>query len=137
MVTPKNSGEEGLELGAEATPALPLGSGPSVDVDLVYRRVEEGDVIAVVSTSLARLLDRSLAEEIFSSGDADFIIDELYELASGNGLAEAHACVLLFGAEATSGVDTDLTLPEPGQGSDDLVTVPPRSRRRGPDREPE
>src|SRR6185503_10579486 len=48
--------------------SLPLGSGPDVEVDLLYRRMEPGDLLVVVSSSLARLLERPLAEEIFSSG---------------------------------------------------------------------
>src|SRR4051812_42179075 len=49
-----------------ALPSLPLGSGPDVQVDLLYRRVEAGDLIVLVSSSPARQLDRPQAEEIFS-----------------------------------------------------------------------
>ena len=90
-------------------PALPLGSGTEVDVVLLYRRVEPGDLIAIVSTSLARHLDRSLAEEVFSSLDADAVVDALYTLATERGLAQSHACVLQLGVQASSGVDEDFT----------------------------
>src|SRR5439155_27348747 len=62
---------EFLPLPPMSLPSLPLGSGPDVEVDLLYRRVEPGDLLVVVSSSLARQLDRPLAEEVFSSGDAD------------------------------------------------------------------
>ncbi|MFL5732167.1 MAG: hypothetical protein ACJ78Q_03120, partial [Chloroflexia bacterium] len=93
-----------------ALPSLPLGSGPDVEVDLLYRRVEAGDLIVVVSSSLARHLEQLRAEEIFSLGDADLIIDALYNLATERGMARSHACVLQLGVEASSGVDTDFTV---------------------------
>jgi hypothetical protein len=92
-------------------PSLPLGSGLDVEVDLIYRRVEPGDFIVVVSTSLARYLDKPLAEQIFSAGDADAITHSLYMLASERGLAQCHVCVLQLGVEETSGVDTAYTEP--------------------------
>src|SRR5205814_3511325 len=88
-------------------PSLPLGSGPSVEVDLLYRRVEPGDLLVIVSSSLARHLDRPLAEQVFASGDADIVAEALYNLATERGLAQSHACVLQLGTEATTGVDTD------------------------------
>lgn len=112
---PNEAGEEEDEsdglteaLRPTSLPSLPLGSGTGVDVDLVFRRVEAGDVIVVVSRSLARHLDKPLTEEILSSGDADYIIDALYNLSTEKGLAESHACVLQLGAETTSGVDMEL-----------------------------
>lgn len=103
-------------------PALPLGSGPSADVDFVYRRVEPGDIVVVVSRSLARHLDKSLMEEILSAGDADGIIDALYNLSTEKGLAESHACVLHLGAEITSGVDMEPVTPsEPGGSAGEEV----------------
>jgi hypothetical protein len=103
---------EESEPGEEETPALsvvapPLGSGPQVEVDLVYRRASKGDMIVMVSSSLARHLDRDTAEHIFSSGDADTIIGSLYSMATELGLAEAHACALQVGVEVSSGVETD------------------------------
>jgi hypothetical protein len=103
--------EDDDSLPAVTLPSTPLGSGPSVEVDLLYRRVEPGDLIAVVSSSLARQLDRPLAEEIFSTGSADAAIDALYTLATERGLAQAHACVLQVGVEASSGVDLDYQSP--------------------------
>src|SRR5207253_6361802 len=114
-----NPGEESYQEYAEEAaeevtpvmlPALPVGSGTDVDVDLLYRRVEPGDLIAIVSTSLARHLDRSLAEEVFSSLDADTVVDALYTLAMERGLAQSHACVLQLGVQASSGVDEDFTV---------------------------
>jgi|GEM_PF-4374008 len=103
---------EEAEPGGEETPALsvvapPLGSGPQIEVDLVYRRASKGDLIVMVSSSLARHLDRDTAESIFSSGDADTIIGSLYSMATELGLAEAHACALQVGVEVSSGVETD------------------------------
>ena len=95
-------------LPAVTLPSTPLGSGPGVEVDLLFRRVEAGDLVAIVSSSLARQLDRSVAESIFASGSADETIDGLYTLAMERGLAQAHACVLQLGVETASGVDTDL-----------------------------
>ena len=92
-------------------PSLPLGSGLDAEVDLIYRRVEPGDFIVVVSTSLARYLDKPLAEQIFSAGDADAITHSLYMLASERGLAQCHVCVLQLGVEETSGVDAAYTEP--------------------------
>src|SRR5438045_2200768 len=43
-----------LPLPPVALPSLPLGSGPDVEVDLLYRRMEPGDLLVVVSSSLAR-----------------------------------------------------------------------------------
>jgi hypothetical protein len=112
-------------------PSTPLGSGPAVEVDLLYRRIEPGDMIAIVSSSLARQLDRPLAEEILSSGSADAAIDMLYTLASERGLAQAHACVMQLGVEASSGVDFDLpstnepyTLKDPDPVSEAPTTQP-------------
>ena len=90
-------------------PSSPLGSGPGVEVDLLYRRVEPGDILAVVSSSLARYLDRATVETIFESAHPDAITEALYTFAAQRGLAQAHACVLQIGAEATEGVSTDLT----------------------------
>src|SRR2546423_8411135 len=72
--------------------------------------MEPGDLLVVVTSSLARQLARPLAEEIVSSGDADRVSDALYNLATERGLAQSHACVLQVGVEATSGVDTDFTV---------------------------
>ncbi len=94
-------------------PSIPLGNGPGVEVDLLYRRVEPGDLVIVVSSSLARHLSRPLAEELFSHGNADVIMDNLYTLAIERGLAQSHACVLQIGVEATSGVETDLVTHAP------------------------
>ena len=52
--------------------------------------------------SLARLLDRPLAKQIFYN-DAEAAIAALRSLAIERGLAQAHACVLELGVEATSG----------------------------------
>ena len=100
--------EDAGELPLIALPSLPLGSGTGIEVDLVYRRVEAGDLIAVVSSSLARHLDRPLAEEIFVGNSADDAIAALYAMASKHGLAQSHALVLQLGVDETTGVDTDL-----------------------------
>lgn len=99
-------------------PAPSLGSGTSVEADLIYRRIEPGDLLVMVSTSLSRHLDRQTAEELFSSGDADAVAEALYSIATEHGLAEAHACVLQFGVEVSSGVEVDYTgryLPAQGE----------------------
>jgi hypothetical protein len=90
---------------AAGVPAPPLGSGPGVEADLIYRRVGPGDLIVMVSTSLARHLDRLTAEALFSMRDADAVVEGLFHLATERGLAEAHACVLQLGVEAQSGVE--------------------------------
>ncbi len=87
--------------------APPLGSGPGVEADLIYRRVGPGDLIVLVSTSLARNLDRVTAEAIMLSDDAHAVAENLFELACSLGLAEAHACVLQLGVDAPSGVETE------------------------------
>lgn len=95
------------ELPPMAPPSIPLGSGPGVEVDLLYRRVQPGDLIIVVSSSLARHISRPLAEELFTHGNIDQVTESLYTLAIERGLAQSHACVLQVGVESTVGVDTE------------------------------
>ncbi|HYP39155.1 MAG TPA: hypothetical protein VEX13_02245 [Chloroflexia bacterium] len=87
--------------------SAPLGSGPAVDTDLIYRRVEPGDMVVLVSSSLARYLDYATTERILSYGDADMVAGALYTMATELGIAEAHACVLHLGVSSSSGVESD------------------------------
>lgn len=111
----KAQSEDGGEVGEQAeedTPALnvaapALGSAPGIEVDLMFRRIEKGDLVVMVSSSLARHLDHATAESIFSSEDADLIAGALYSMATDMGIAEAHACVLQLGVETSSGVEAD------------------------------
>ncbi len=99
--------EDEGEIATPTLPAPPLGSGPGIEVDLVYRRVEPGDLVVMISSSLARYLNRTEAEALFASGDGNQITDALYSLAVERGMAEAHACILQLGVESSSGVETD------------------------------
>jgi hypothetical protein len=92
-------------------PALPLGSASAVEADLIYRRVSTGDKVILVSSDLARYIERDWAEQTFAWKDADGIVDALYALAVESTLAEAHACVLELGVPASSGVELDYTAP--------------------------
>ncbi len=89
-------------------PSAPLGSSASIEADLIYRRIAPGDLVVMVSSSLARHLDRARAEEIFTSGSIDMISDALYAITEEQGLAEAHACVLELGTERSEGVETEI-----------------------------
>lgn len=95
-----------------------LGTAPGVESNLVYRRVEEGDLIVLVTSSLARLLDRETAEEVMSGFDVDAVTDALLDLAISHGLAQAHACVLSLGGKTSSGIDVEWSGPE-------IVTLDP------------
>ncbi len=92
-------------------PAPSLGSGPGVEADLVYRRIAAGDIVVVLSTSLARHLDRDRIEHLLARYDADNVISALRGIAIDNGLAEAHACVLELGVLDSSGVEKGLDAP--------------------------
>ncbi|MEP6774644.1 MAG: hypothetical protein ABJA50_03530 [Chloroflexota bacterium] len=92
-------------------PALALGTAPGLQADLIYRRISEGDKVILVSSDLARYIERDWAEQTFAWKDADGISDALYALAMERTLAEAHACVLELGVPASSGVDVDYTTP--------------------------
>ncbi|MDQ6693206.1 MAG: hypothetical protein M3014_02115 [Chloroflexota bacterium] len=83
--------------------APPLGSSPGIEMDLIFRRVEKGDLLVMVSSSLARHLDYEVAQEIFGLGDPEKVIEALYLLATDKGLAQAHAAVLEIGALITAG----------------------------------
>ncbi|HKP53480.1 MAG TPA: hypothetical protein VJ183_12625 [Chloroflexia bacterium] len=89
-------------------PAQSLGSQPGIVVDLIYRRVEAGDMIVLVSPALARHLDRATAESIFLNLDAELISQALYEIAESHSLARAHASVIAIGVKGASGVSLDL-----------------------------
>lgn len=89
-----------------------LGSAPGVESNPVYRRIEDGDLVVLVTSSLARLLDRETAEEVMSGFDADVVTEALLELAIAHGLAQAHACVLAFGGPTSSGIDVQWSGPE-------------------------
>lgn len=89
-----------------------LGTAPGMESDLIYRRVEDGDLIVLVSTSLARFLDRDTADMALTAGDADAVADALYDIATSNGVAQAHACVISLGGRTSSGVDTVWSEPE-------------------------
>jgi hypothetical protein len=102
--------DEALEISNVTVPAPPLGSGPGIEADLIYRRVQPGDKIVLVSSGLARHIERQWAEDAFTY-DTDSIVGALADLAREHGLAEAHACVLELGVDVASGVDTDYTLP--------------------------
>jgi hypothetical protein len=78
-------------------PAQSLGSKPGIVVDLIYRRVQAGDLIVLVSPGLARHLDRATAESIFLDKDPESVTEALYEIAEGHGLARAHASVIAIG----------------------------------------
>jgi hypothetical protein len=104
--------EEDLDEAPETNvPAPSLGSGPGVEADLVYRRISAGDIVVVLSTSLARHLDRDRIEHLLSRYDADNVISALRGIAIDNGLAEAHACVLELGVLDSSGVEKRLDAP--------------------------
>jgi len=92
-------------------PALALGSAPGVEADLIYRRISEGDKVILVSSDLARYIERDWAEQTFAWKDADGISDALYALAVERTLAEAHTCVLELGVPVSSGVEVDYTTP--------------------------
>ncbi|HYP18459.1 MAG TPA: hypothetical protein VEY08_00175, partial [Chloroflexia bacterium] len=102
--------------------SAPLGSGPAVDTDLVFRRVEPGDMIVLVSSSLTRYLDYATIERILSYGDADMVAGALYTMATELGIAEAHACVLHLGVSSSSGVESDYTHLISANGSVPLIT---------------
>ncbi|MEO6456887.1 MAG: hypothetical protein ABIO92_01225, partial [Chloroflexia bacterium] len=99
------------ELVIPAFQAAPLGSRPGVEADLLFRRVEAGDLLVAVSSSLAKRLERVTAERLFTEGDADSIIEALHEMSMQLGIAEAHACVLQLGTDVRSGVETDFRSP--------------------------
>ncbi|MEO5952159.1 MAG: hypothetical protein ABIQ44_06755, partial [Chloroflexia bacterium] len=61
-------------------PAASLGSAPGIEADLIYRRVTPGDKIVLVSSGLARCIERAWAEETFSY-DIDNIAEALSDLA--------------------------------------------------------
>ncbi len=90
-------------------PAQSLGSQPGIVVDLIYRRVEAGDLVVLVSPGLSRHLDRATAESIFLHKDAEAVSLALYEIAESHGLARAHASVIGIGVKGASGVSLDLT----------------------------
>ncbi|HVG00785.1 MAG TPA: hypothetical protein VND68_13175 [Chloroflexia bacterium] len=89
-----------------------LGTAPGVESNPVYRRIEDGDLVVLVTSSLARLLDRETAEVVMSGFDADAVTEALLELAIKHGLAQAHACVLAFGGPTSSGIDMQWSGPE-------------------------
>ncbi|HET6312413.1 MAG TPA: hypothetical protein VFH60_01145, partial [Chloroflexia bacterium] len=89
-----------------------LGTSPGVESNPVYRRIEDGDLVVLVTSSLARLLDRETAELVMSGFDADAVTEALLELAIKHGLAQAHACVLAFGGPTSSGIDMQWSGPE-------------------------
>lgn len=96
-----------------------LGSAPGVESNPVYRRIEDGDLVVLVTSSLARLLDRETAEEVMSGFDAGAVNEALLELAISHGLAQAHACVLSFGGPTSSGIDVQWSGPEIVTAQDD------------------
>ena len=100
-----------------------LGTAPGVESNPVYRRIEDGDLVVLVTSSLARLLDRETAEEIMSGFDADVVTEALLELAISHGLAQAHACVLAFGGPTSSGIDIQWSGPEIVTTGDDAPVV--------------
>ncbi|HYO48790.1 MAG TPA: hypothetical protein VEW94_02970 [Chloroflexia bacterium] len=102
--------------------SAPLGSGPAVDTDLIFRRVEPGDMIVLVSSSLTRYLDYATLERILTYGDADMVAGALYTMATELGIAEAHACVLHLGVSSSSGVESDYTHLISTNGSVPLLT---------------
>jgi hypothetical protein len=118
-----------------ALPSPSLGSGPGVEADLVYRRVAPGDMVLLLSTSLARYLDREHAERILSRYDADAVINALRAIATENGLAEAHACVLELGVLDSSGVEEDYEAPSKAHqgtqvaGNDGVTAASPGPQR--------
>ncbi len=125
-----------LDFEAEAMLPPPLGASPGVESDLTYRRVEEGDLILLVSSSLARLLDRATVESLVLNADADRVVEALFELAVREGLAQAHACAVELGGPTSSGLDQDwvepsIALVKPsGEDSDDWSEPPEDKRQR-------
>ena len=91
--------------------AAPLGSRPGVEADLLFRRVEAGDLLVAVSSGLAKRIERVTAERLFVEGDPDTIMEALHEMSVQFGIAEAHACALQLGTEVRSGVETDFRPP--------------------------
>jgi hypothetical protein len=111
-----DEGEEDDSWDPENMPLLdapPLGSGPGVLADLVFRRVEPGDTIVLASTGLARHINRQWAEETIPNSDPDTIVNALHDLALERGLAEAHGMVIQLGVAASSGVEEDYVAPRP------------------------
>lgn len=98
------------DLSGVVVPAASLGSAPGIEADLIYRRVAPGDKIILVSSGLARCIDRQWADETFTY-DVDSITEALSDLAQEQGLAEAHACVIELGVPVSSGVDSDFMAP--------------------------
>jgi hypothetical protein len=94
------AGREGVEEAGEPITFLPaqsLGSRPGLVTDLTFRRMEPGDRVVLLSTSVARLVDRSFADGSFFASDPTQIRDDLYELAARNSVARASAVVLEIG----------------------------------------
>lgn len=106
-------GEAAPDYTQENLLAPSLGTDPGIESDLMYRRVEEGDMIVLVSSGLARLLDHNRAEELFSTGDADSVSEALFELAINNSVAQAHACVLMLDGTATEPAPIEVEWNEP------------------------
>lgn len=100
-----------------------LGTDPGIESDLMYRRVEEGDMIVLVSSGLARLLDHSKAEELFSTGDADAVSEALFDLAMSNGTAQAHACILTLDGTALEPAPIETEWNEPPDEPLHVATV--------------
>ncbi|HET9493661.1 MAG TPA: hypothetical protein VFR15_05480 [Chloroflexia bacterium] len=127
--------EEDDEWEPEHVPVLdapPLGSGPGVLADLLFRRVEPGDTLVLTSTGLSRHITREWAEETIPHSDPDTIVSALHDLALEHGLAQAHGMVVQLGVATSSGVDEHIGvipgptfLPGRSASDDSLHEVPP------------
>ncbi|MDI3339135.1 MAG: hypothetical protein QJR03_01245 [Sphaerobacter sp.] len=83
-----------------AEEAQPLGLFPEIEPELYHTRIERGDLITLVSTSLARVIDLA-PQEVFVAGDAGAVADHLLGLAQTFALSDGYgAAIAVTGAEA-------------------------------------
>lgn len=77
----------------DETETQPLGLWPDLEPELYHTRIEAGDLITLVSISLARVIEQ-MPQDVFVSGDAEAVIGALDELAEQFGIADGYAAAL-------------------------------------------
>lgn len=87
--------------GDDEPPEQPLGQRTQIEPDLYHTRLDQGDLIVLTSTSLARVIDRE-PQDVLVEGDAAAAGAHLETLGRRYGLSSAYAAAIAV-LEPTSG----------------------------------
>jgi len=113
-------------------PAPSLGTGPMVEADFIYRSFDPGDLLILLSSTLAPLLDEDALAAALPGHSAADAVAYLSNLAQSAGLPEAHALAVELSAASQRRSERGTAIPPspawaPEADPASLVISPPHA----------